>query len=117
MAYTFGKNMKNPSDVDKINYGKIFAFLFIWLVTTAVSLFAGHLGGYVAGMRPGGWNIHMIYPPIFGGLVGLISYPILRFSLRIGSEDKDKGLFLGIPITIALAFGITILIIKSSGQL
>jgi hypothetical protein len=109
--------MKNSSDTDKNNYGKIVAFLFIWIVTTAVSLIAGHLGGYVAGMRPGGWNIHMIYPPIFGSLIGVISYPILRFSLRIGSEDKDKGLFLGIPIAIAFAFGITILIIKSSGQL
>jgi hypothetical protein len=109
--------MNNSNDVDKVNYGKIVAFLLIWLVTTVVSLLAGHLGGYVAGMRPGGWNIHMIYPPIFGGLIGVFSYPILRFLLRIGSEDKDKGLFLGIPITVALAFGITILIIKSSGQL
>ena len=42
-----------------------------------------------------------------------LSYPIVQFSLRIGSDDIDKGLFLGIPIAVALAFGITILILKS----
>ena len=105
--------MKNSSDVDKSNYGKTIAFLFIWIVTTAVSPVAGHLAGYVAGMRPGGWNIHLIYPPIFGGFIGVISYPTIQFSLRIGSDDIDKGLFLGIPIAVALAFGITILILKS----
>jgi hypothetical protein len=84
--------MNDSSDDNKINFGKVVAFLFIWLVITAASLIAGHIGGYIAGMRSGGWNIHMIYPPIFGGLIGLISYPILRFSLRIGSKDKYKGL-------------------------
>ena len=101
--------MKNSSDVDKINYGKTIAFLFIWIVTTAVSPVAGHLAGYVAGMRPGGWNIHLIYPPIFGGFIGVISYPIIRFSLCIRSDNIDKGLLFSIPITVALAFGITIL--------
>ena len=107
--------MKSSSTSDGVPYGRIFSFLFIWIVTTATSLFAGHFGGYVAGIRPGGWNIHMIYPPLFGGFTGLVSYPILRFSLRIGSADKDKGLFLGMLIAVVLAFVVTFFLIKANG--
>jgi hypothetical protein len=107
--------MNNTSEDNNIHMGRLFAFLFIWIITTVISMLAGHIGGYVAGMRPGGWNIHMIYPPLYGGIIGLISYPIFRFSLRIGSKNKDTGLFSGMLLSVILAFGMTSLIMNSAG--
>ena len=95
--------MKTQDQDDVRLSTRVGAFLVIWLFSIVLSMIAGHCGAYVGGMRPGGWNIHMIYPPIIGGGIGLIVYPILRISLQVGSEDKDKGLFSAMFASIILA--------------
>ena len=85
--------MKEQDKSDQGKSTEALVFLMVWFISTASCMAAGSCGAYLAGMRSGGWNMHLIYPPLIGGVIGWIIYPIIRLTIRARSEDKGKGLF------------------------
>ena len=83
--------------------GSCLEFVILWFFSIVFCVGSGVYGAYLGEMRPGGWNMQLLYPPLIGGGTGLVAYPIFRVLLQFGSVDKDKGLFSGMLAAVLLS--------------
>ncbi len=74
-----------------------------WGTTVFMAFITAAPIAILGGMEPGGWNLHLIYPCIFSGLVALIVYPMTYAA--IFAKTKNAGAALGAAIALAISLG------------